>query len=765
MGEQSDNPSLETLKLEPISTPTLNPESTLEATHTPTQDSEPEPHVSTEPNPEPEPIPQTETEQEPEPILTSHPQTETTSELEPTSTVTPNSDSALASQPETTHAQTHETQPEPHVSLEPEPEPITQTEIEHEPGPIPTTQIQIETTSQLEPTPTLAPATPTPQPQTETNVEPEPAYRPNIELLSDDRRTEYINLCVPLYKASIKGDWVAAEVILRSHKHLVRCAITENWETPLHVAASAESNTKSTSFVQNLVNMMLENELLLKNKGGDTPLNLAAAAGNVEIAKIMVRKNSLLPNIPNKSNMMPLYTAALFRNLQMVTYLYEVSVKMSDPCWEHQYKVWVFIKCVEADFFDIALQMLRDNPQIAEGGGGLGALAEKPDAFIEIKPNIISRLVNSVTCGKLGSATRECKALELLRQIWTNIEKMPKTKIDAILRGPELVINKKRTSKYPSRILFVAAEMGNINFLVELINRYPDLIWKQNDDKQSIFHVAVYHRRESIYNLLHEIGSIKALIYPMRDREDNNMLHLAGNIASKNRLEDVSGVAFQMQRELLWFKEVESKIPPYYTERRNQKGKTPRDLFTETHKELVYEGEKWMKGTASKCMVVAALIATIVFGVAYTIPGGYDQTNGFPKFRDNAPFIVFVMLDAISLILSSTSILVFLSILTSRYAQDDFIESLPKKLMLGLSMLFLSIVTMMIAFSVSFFVLYDHRYYLIIAGCISILALVPIISYVVLHFPLLEDMYHSTYGSKSLFKPKKQMLYYTNPSV
>nr|GEZ31723.1 ankyrin repeat-containing domain, PGG domain protein [Tanacetum cinerariifolium] len=32
--------------------------------------------------------------------------------------------------------------------------------------------------------------------------------------------------------------------------------------------------------------------------------------------------------------------------------------------------------------------------------------------------------------------------------------------------------------RHSSRVLFVAAEMGNTKFLVELIRRYPDLIWK-----------------------------------------------------------------------------------------------------------------------------------------------------------------------------------------------------------------------------------------------------------------------------------------------
>lgn len=59
---------------------------------------------------------------------------------------------------------------------------------------------------------------------------------------------------------------------------------------------------------------------------------------------------------------------------------------------------------------------------------------------------------------------------------------------------------------YPSQILFVATEMGNTKFILELIRGYPDLIWKRNDIGQTIFHIAVSHRRKGIYSLSHEIG-------------------------------------------------------------------------------------------------------------------------------------------------------------------------------------------------------------------------------------------------------------------
>ncbi|KAJ9559405.1 hypothetical protein OSB04_014019 [Centaurea solstitialis] len=315
---------------------------------------------------------------------------------------------------------------------------------------------------------------------------------------------------------------------------------------------------------------------------------------------------------------------------------------------------------------------------------------------------------------------------------------------------------------YPLAVLFVAVELGNIKFLVELTRGYPELLWKQNNNEQTIFHIAVSHRHESIYNLLYEMGSMYDIgTNRGQDIQGNNMLHLVG-MKPKTPHEDVSGVVFQMQREMLWFKEVESKVPTHCKEINND-GRTPLQLFTENHRDMVSEGEKWMKETANQCMVVAALVTTVVFSVAFTIPGGYNQNDGLPIFQKDGPFIMFVILDAISLILSSSSILMFLSILTSRYTQEDFLVSLPKKLMIGLTTLFLSIITMMVAFSFSFFVLYRNKW-IPIPIIISVGAVVPVFLYMKLQFPLLVDAYRSTYSSKYLFRPKKRVLFYRNPT-
>ncbi|KAJ0807611.1 putative ankyrin repeat-containing domain, PGG domain, ankyrin repeat-containing domain superfamily [Helianthus annuus] len=392
---------------------------------------------------------------------------------------------------------------------------------------------------------------------------------------------------------------------------------------------------------------------------------------------------------------------------------------------------------------------------------------------------------------KIGPREKESEALQLLRIIWEKVTKMPKDDIDEILQGPRVRVQNKNKDKesevmplirtilekidrgeaseipkgyttewsYPSRVLFLATKMGNMRFVIELIRSNPALIWKLDDKGKTIFHLAVKHRKINIYKLIYEIGAMKDLITPIKDKKGNNMLHLVSKSAKQSRFQDVSGVALQMQRELLWFKEVEQMIPPHYRQRKNGDNVTPQDLFTKTHEKLVTKGEDWMKNTASQCMVVATLITTIVFAAAFTLPGGYNQGTGIPFFRKEPALIIFVIADAVSLISSSTSILMFLAILTSRYAERDFLESLPRKLWFGLATLFLSIMTMMIAFSASFFLLYDKKVKWV-PITITGLAGMPVILFAILQFRLLWDVSYSTFRSRNLFKPKKRNLYF-----
>ncbi|KAL7228481.1 hypothetical protein ACSBR2_007240 [Camellia fascicularis] len=144
-------------------------------------------------------------------------------------------------------------------------------------------------------------------------------------------------------------------------------------------------------------------------------------------------------------------------------------------------------------------------------------------------------------------------------------------------------------------------------------------------------------------------------------------------------------------------------------EESNGEDTTPAEVFTDTHKKLVKEGERWMKDTANACTIVAVLIATIVLAAAITVPGG-NNSDGNPNFYKRACFIIFGIFDALAFFLSVTSVLWFLSILTSCYAEHDFLVILPTKLICGLATLFLCILSTMIAFSATLYLVFGERH-------------------------------------------------------
>jgi hypothetical protein len=96
-----------------------------------------------------------------------------------------------------------------------------------------------------------------------------------------------------------------------------------------------------------------------------------------------------------------------------------------------------------------------------------------------------------------------------------------------------------------------------------------------------------------------------------------------------------------------------------------------------------------MKGTTTSCTIIGALIVTIMFAITFSVPDGNKQETGYLVFLDEKVFMLFIISNALLLFFAITSVLMLLGIPTSCYARDNFLESLPRKMIIGLSTLFL----------------------------------------------------------------------------
>ncbi|EOY27506.1 Ankyrin repeat-containing protein, putative isoform 1 [Theobroma cacao] len=569
-----------------------------------------------------------------------------------------------------------------------------------------------------------------------------------------------LTLYAPLYQAALKGDWGKAKEFLNMHPGAANVRITKGWETALHIAAGA----RHIAFVEELVKLTGVADLERRNKYNNTALCVAAASGITRIAEVMVKKNKCLPRIRGNKGVTPLYIAALFGHRDMVWYLYKVTA--AEDLTQEDY-IGLLIATITTDLFDVALCLIQHHPELAtlrdsNGETALHVLARKPSAFasrselgtwekfiypwIYVEPLVKSSCPSGMSkccCDHTNQVPGHkaiykkkllhMQAIVLVELLWGQILSLEDSQITDILRSP-------------SQVLFIAAEFGVVELITELIQSYPDLIWRVDEHSRSIFHMAVIHRQEKIFRLIHDIGALKDMIAAYKDKNNHCILHLAGKIAPPNRLNIVSGAALQMQRELLWFKEVEKNVQPLYKEMRDINGRTPRMLFTEEHAKLVKEGEKWMKSTASSCMLVATLITTVMFAAIFTVPGGNDNEKGTPLFLEAKSFIIFAISDALALFSSVTSILMFLSILTSRYAEEDFLRLLPQRLIVGLATLFLSIAAMLVAFGATFCIVLSQRLAWIAVPA-ALIACIPVTLFAFLQFPLLVDMIQSSNGA------------------
>ncbi|KAK2373760.1 hypothetical protein P8452_46691 [Trifolium repens] len=306
--------------------------------------------------------------------------------------------------------------------------------------------------------------------------------------------------------------------------------------------------------------------------------------------------------------------------------------------------------------------------------------------------------------------------LEILNCLYQRIQKFKESEL-------------REASAYDA--MLQAAKHGNIEFIDAMRKANPDLLWAIDKNKRGIFSHAILNRQKVVFQLIHDttVNGRKEIVRCRVDAFGNSLLHLAGNLGPSADLHRRSGPALQMQREILWFKAVEKIVHPKCKEAKNAEDKKPREIFTESHKELVKAGEKWAKDTAGSFTLVATLITTIMFAAAFTVPGGNNQDSGIPLFLKDQTFNVFIIADAISLFTSSTSVLLFIGILTARYAEKDFLKSLPLKLLFGLIALFFSVVSMMVAFCASLaMLLKGHQGVIITAmsfASIPVIVLVP----------------------------------------
>ncbi|PWA74943.1 ankyrin repeat-containing domain, PGG domain, Gag-polypeptide of LTR copia-type [Artemisia annua] len=624
----------------------------------------------------------------------------------------------------------------------------------------------------------------------------------------DPRKKNKFEKKKKLHEATMKGNWSEAEKILKANKDLVKRAISSDGSMVLHIAVGIGHN----DIVKNLFSYM-SNEDILRTRisDGSTALHIAAIVGNKNAADLLVKKNKSLLRIKDRKGKEPLHKAYENMHLDTIEYLLKADDENEKTVMQLDDEIGVdlLVNAISAKEYKLALALIGRFPELASKSDSvLMAIAKtfphgdyqqtyiylswkeiwilvcdifksareflidswgKPQSIADQILSATSLVLSIVIVMLVYLITVACLPIFVLYILWgkgtllvepiTHMQKR-KTEMDEAEKVLEMVCDeidklefKGTHHPHYTRPILEAACQNAHKVVDEILYRSPEAILSRDQSGYDIIQLAVIYRSERIYNLIYDIGERKNLYRTIVDSSKNNILHLAGRLAPSRKLNHTTGAALQLQGELQWRQEVKEVVYPTYITQENIFKETPDMVFTREHANLLKEGEQWMKTTAESCSITAALITTIVFAAAITVPGGSNEETGIPVFTNDIAFIIFGISNAISLFASSTALLVFLSILTARFSEKDFLVSLPRRMLIGICSLLLSAISMMVAFSSTLFLVFCHKKLWMLAPICG-LSLIPISFFVALQLPLIVDLFRSTYLRK--FGPRKR---------
>ncbi|KAK1418445.1 hypothetical protein QVD17_27590 [Tagetes erecta] len=549
------------------------------------------------------------------------------------------------------------------------------------------------------------------------------------------------------------GDWS------RVNHVILHEPIIEDGSTVLHLAVGMRTNDMLKIWL-----MLVNEEYVLKkrNSDGSTALHVAAIVGNTYAAKLLVEKNSALLRVVDHSGEKPLHKAYQNMHLDTIVYLLiamkhyaiaELQSSLPGSVYSNdEIVVDILVNVISAKQYGLALDLLQTFPNSSmQSDNVLMAIAKTfPKGLNNGEKLFYPFLSTFVENMRIEASRFVMQCCFLPRLVYDSCVSQNRQPRGLIVDIPVMVVT---IHDFGSQNIDKAPHI-DIMFpipcflfpIVEMCKdtRAPWAIQSRDKNGYDIIQLAIIHRSEKVFNLIYEIGERKNLYRTIEDSSENNILHLGGKLAPSSVLNQIIGAALQLQRELQWREEVKKLVIPTYITKENMFKETPDMIFTREHKDLVKEGEKWMKAAAESCSITAALITTIVFAAAITVPGGSSQDKGTPLFKKESAFIVFAISDALSLFTSITALLVFLSILTTRFAEHDFLISLPRRLLIGLFSLLVSTTAMMVAFSSTLFLVFcDKNPWMLVPICA--LAFLPVAFFVNLQLPLMLDLSMSTY--------------------
>ncbi|GLU08676.1 hypothetical protein SLE2022_255740 [Rubroshorea leprosula] len=521
--------------------------------------------------------------------------------------------------------------------------------------------------------------------------------------------------------------------------------------------------------VQKLVNIMSEEEILLKDDTGRTALAYAAYFGATKMAKSLTETSKKLLTIPDKEGMIPVVRACFqrFKDTTLDLYFSTLECQVVEhgkdrSVLDGEHGSLLLHFCILNEMLVIALDLLHKYPRLAFTRFYYNNRVLTPILTLSAQPSLfrsgtrfsfLRKLIYS--CISVAKEHKEAKwAPDSVTSTYQNVQNDIERQGIADMYERKLIhscaydildftagelskLNAKQV--VDSRVVpafFQSIQHGIIEFF-EIQKTNPDVMFCPIDGKTKFaFTYAIECRLEKYFRQFNTVDQGRILA-ALTDEDGNNALHIVAKLGPESYLAQFSGAALQMQAELNWFKEIESTFPVCKSWVNNN-GETPRQVFTREHMKLLKEAEAWMKKTANSYIIVGTLIITIMFAAAFSIPGG-NNGNGYPMFSHKRLFLTYIMSDAISLFAASTSVLTFLGILTYPYTEKDFLW-----LSIGILTLLISVATMMVAFCAAVSIMLPDRWWVIFS--LVLFAIIPVVVFCLSQSQILSEISIAIWG-------------------
>ncbi|KAI9377749.1 hypothetical protein POPTR_019G107700v4 [Populus trichocarpa] len=520
--------------------------------------------------------------------------------------------------------------------------------------------------------------------------------------------------------------------------------LTPDENTILHVYLKNQSSEpESTDFVDKFLERCPP-LLFQANKRGETPLHLEARYGHSNVVKVLIDRAKALPADPEsgvtKAKMMlrmtngerdtALHEAARNSRSHVVEILTKEDPEFSYPANVHgETPLYIAVSSLGQEREKVIDEILTNCISVDYGGpNGRTAL----HAASEVGDHETARKLLEKE-KKLTKTTDENGWSPLhyaAYYLWST--RMVEVLLECDASAAYIAeTEKKRTA------LHIAAIRGLADVMKEIVSRCPACCELVDNRGWNALHYAVASKDRKVFEECLRIPEL-ARLQTEKDDKGNTPFHLIAALSlnwGSFLFNDSCGYSkwqtYGLNKRKLSindiylgeFAEIEKEI----LESLDDVGSGPLGRWTMAFKGgnvgRNKEGEEALSKARESHLVVAALIATVTFAAAFTLPGGYKSDRGTAILAKKAAFIVFVISDAMSMVLSISAVFIHFLISLIKgfelFKDEELDEKVAAKLFVVATLFtMIGMGTMIIAFITGIYAVLEPSLGLAISTCI-----------------------------------------------